>query len=154
MRETGEGTPDIFILVKIAALYGIRVEDLLHEKKVKQVAPARRLLITLLSVGLVWLTMTVLFCGAKLLGVLPERAWLLFIYGIPVSAIVCQVFSALWWGRLAQTISCSLILWGTAVSLVLSLPLEGTGLIFTVSGVLQAQLLGFFLLRHLSTREK
>lgn len=152
--ERGEGTPDIFILTKIADLYHIRVEDLLHEVPVRRVDPARRLLIALLSVGLVWLSMTVLFCGARLLGILPAHAWLLFVYGVPISGIVSQVFCALWWGRLAQSVSCSVILWGTAVSLVLSLPIDGTGLIFTVCGVVQVLLLGFFLLKHLSSREK
>lgn len=58
--ERGDGTPDIFILSHIASLYGITVQDLLREKKVAKTR-TRHLLISLLSVGLVWLVMTVLF---------------------------------------------------------------------------------------------
>ena len=63
--ERGDGTPDIFILSHIASLYGITVQDLLREKKVAKTR-TRHLLISLLSVGLVWLVMTVLFCGAQI----------------------------------------------------------------------------------------
>ena len=97
--ERGDGTPDIFILSHIASLYGITVQDLLREKKVAKTR-TRHLLISLLSVGLVWLVMTVLFCGAQIFSICDRYAWLLFIYGIPISGIVAQVFCALWSNQL------------------------------------------------------
>lgn len=66
--ERGDSTPDIFILSHIASLYGITVQDLLREKKVAKTR-TRHLLISLLSVGLVWLVMTVLFCGAQIFSI-------------------------------------------------------------------------------------
>ena len=145
--ERAEGTPDIFILSKIADLYHITVQDLLREKKVPKAA-TRHLLVTLLSVGLVWLVMTTLFCLAKILNVLSPWAWLVFIYGIPITGIVCQVFSALWWGRIAQVISCSLILWVIGLSLVLSLQIEGVFLLFVICAVLEVLLILFYLLKY------
>lgn len=109
--ERGDGTPDIFILSHIASLYGITVQDLLREKKVAKTR-TRHLLISLLSVGLVWLVMTVLFCGAQIFSICDRYAWLLFIYGIPISGIVAQVFCALWSNQLSQIFACSLIIWG------------------------------------------
>lgn len=146
--ERAEGTPDIFILSKIADLYHITVQDLLREKKVPKAA-TRHLLVTLLSVGLVWLVMTTLFCFSKILNVLSPWAWLVFIYGIPITGIVCQVFSALWWGRIAQVISCSVILWGIGLSLVLSLQIEGVFLLFIICAVLEVLIILFYLLRYL-----
>ena len=146
--ERAEGTPDIFILSKIADLYHITVQDLLREKKVPKAA-TRHLLVTLLSVGLVWLVMTTLFCFSKILNVLSPWAWLVFIYGIPITGIVCQVFSALWWGRIAQVISCSLILWGIGLSLVFSLQIEGVFLLFIICAVLEVLIILFYLLRYL-----
>ena len=145
--ERAEGTPDIFILSKIADLYHITVQDLLREKKVPKAA-SRHLLVTLLSVGLVWLVMTTLFCLSKILNVLSPWAWLVFIYGIPISGIVCQVFSALWWGRIAQVISCSVILWGVGLSLVLSLQTEGVFLLFIICAVLEVLIILFYLLKY------
>ena len=145
--ERAEGTPDIFILSKIADLYHITVQDLLRQKKVPKAA-TRHLIVNLLSVGLVWLVMTTLFCLAKILNVLSPWAWLVFIYGIPITGIVCQVFSALWWGRIAQIISCSLILWGIGLSLVLSLQIEGVFLLFVICAVLEVLLILFYLLKY------
>ncbi len=145
--ERGEGTPDIFILWKIAALYGITVQDLLREKKVPK-ENGRRVLIVLLSVGLVWLTMTVLFSLSRISGILAPHAWLLFIYGIPITGIVCEVFSALWGNYILQAISCSVILWGLGLSLVLSIHLQSVALLYIVCGVVQVLFILFFLLRH------
>lgn len=145
--ERAEGTPDIFILSKIADLYHVTVQDLLRQKKVPKAA-TRHLIVNLLSVGLVWLVMTTLFCLAKILNVLSPWAWLVFIYGIPITGIVCQVFSALWWGRIAQVISCSLILWGIGLSLVLSLQIEGVFLLFVICAVLEVLLILFYLLKY------
>lgn len=113
--ERGDSTPDIFILSHIASLYGITVQDLLREKKVAKTR-TRHLLISLLSVGLVWLVMTVLFCGAQIFSICDRYAWLLFIYGIPISGIVAQVFCALWSNQLSQIFACSLIIWGAGLS--------------------------------------
>lgn len=151
--ERGEGTPDIFILSKIADLYGITVQDLLRTKKVPK-SHTRHVLINLLAIGLVWLTMTVLYCAAKILGILPDWAWLLFIYAIPVSAIVWTVFSGLWWSLLLQAISSSLIIWGVGLSLVLSIHLDSVFLLLVICGVLQVLLILFFLLKYQNRKKK
>ena len=144
--ERAEGTPDVFILWRIAQLYGITVQNLLGEKKVPQTG-GRRVLILLLSVGLAWLTATVLFCASKMSGLLADRAWLLFIYALPVSGVVCAVGTGLWWGRLTQCLSGTLLLWGAGLSLVLSLHLQSSFLLFVLCGVLQVLLILFFLLK-------
>ncbi|MBQ7870662.1 MAG: helix-turn-helix domain-containing protein [Oscillospiraceae bacterium] len=142
--ERGDGTPDIFILNRIADLYHIQVQDLLREKKVPKEG-RRHLLITLLAVGLVWLVATVLFSLAFTFRVLTDHAWLVFIYATAVSGIVCEVFSALWWNRLAQLVSCTFINWGVGLSLVLSLRLPG--IVYIVCAVLEVLLILFFLLK-------
>ena len=146
--ERGDGTPDVFILAKIADLYDITVQDLLREKKVPR-SRSRHILIHLLSVGLVWLVMTVLFCISKIFHVLPDYAWMVFIYGIPVTGIVSVVFSGLWWNRLWVNLSCSLIIWGTGLSLVLSFQVESVTLLLIICAVVQVLLTLLFVLLHL-----
>lgn len=122
------------------------MQDLLREKKVPKTR-TKHLLITLMAVGLVWLVMTVLFCAAKIFGVLPDDAWLLFIYGIPVMGIVSQVFSVLWFGRIEQLISCSLIVWGIGLSLVLSFHQDSVVLLFAICAVVEILVVLFYLLK-------
>ena len=146
--ERGDGTPDIFILAKIASLYDVTVQDLLREKKVPK-SRSRHILIHLLSVGLVWLVMTVLFCISKIFQVLPQYAWMVFIYAIPITGIVSVVFSGLWWNRFWLNLSCALIIWGTGLSLVLSFHVESVPLLFVICAVVQVLLTLLFVLLRL-----
>ncbi|MDR0890021.1 MAG: helix-turn-helix domain-containing protein [Oscillospiraceae bacterium] len=144
--ERADGTPDIFILARIAALYDITVQDLLSTKKVAKVH-TKRILITILANGLVWLAMTVFFCFAHIFGVLESHAWLLYIYAIPITGIVTDVFSVLWWNQWMQLLSSSVIIWGTGMSLVLSIPLKPLSLLLLICAVLQVLLALFYLLK-------
>lgn len=149
--ERGDGTPDIFILSKIAGLYDITVQDLLREKKVPKTR-SRHILIHLMSVGLVWLVMTVLFCISQIFDILPEWSWLAYIYGLPITGIVSVVFSAMWWNSLMQGLSSSLILWGIGLSLVLSIRFHSVTLLLIVCAVLQVLVILFFLMKYLNKR--
>ncbi len=147
--ERGDGTPDIYILAKIAALYQITVQDLLREKKVPK-ASTRRILIYLLSVGLAWLVMTVVFCLSKITGILEHSSWLLFIYAIPITGIISVVYCAMWWNHLLQALSSSLIVWGVGLSIVLSIPFRSILFLLIICAVLQILLILFFILIHQS----
>lgn len=149
--ERGDGTPDIFILSKIAGLYDITVQDLLREKKVPKTR-SRHILIHLMSVGLVWLVMTVLFCISQIFDILPKWSWLVYIYGLPITGIVSVVFSAMWWNSLMQGLSSSLILWGIGLSLVLSIRFHSVTLLLIVCAVLQVLVILFFLMKYLNKR--
>ncbi len=147
--ERGDGTPDIYILAKIAALYKITVQDLLREKKVPK-ASIRRILIYLLSIGLAWLVMTVVFCLSQITGVLEHSSWLLFIYAIPISGIISVVYCAMWWNHLLQALSSSLIVWGVGLSIVLSIPFRSILFLLIICAVLQILLILYFILIHQS----
>ena len=61
--ERGENLPDLYILTTISSLYGITLNDLISDTpaKPKEVKRKIRLLITFLSVGLVWLIATFVY---------------------------------------------------------------------------------------------
>ena len=120
--ERGDGTPDIFILSHIASLYGITVQDLLREKKVAKTR-TRHLLISLLSVGLVWLVMTVLFCGAQIFSICDRS------------------------NQLSQIFACSLIIWGAGLSLHLTAHGNRLFLVYVICAVLEVLLILLYTLR-------
>lgn len=126
--ERGEGVPDIFILVQLADLYQISVNDLIGERKIIKKASflKNRILITLLSIVLAWLVFVVSFAIVTII----ERntsndwskwTWVLFIAPIPVSCIIALVFDKIWdevrWHRFFIV---SGIVW-TAALLIVSL---------------------------------
>jgi len=104
--ERADGVPDIFILTKLAQLYHVSVNDLLTKKKKRrQVSFFRnRLVISLLSVGVNWLTFIVAFAILKMIEInihahWDSWLWILFIYPILASFIISLVFAKLWGKR-------------------------------------------------------
>lgn len=95
--ERADGTPDIFVLTQIAELYHITVNDLLTTtpKKHLQLEKKQWTLVTMMSVGLVWLLAVSLFVILNLAHVEWDKTWLIFIYAIPLSAIIVIVFAGI-----------------------------------------------------------
>jgi transcriptional regulator with XRE-family HTH domain len=120
--ERGESVPDIRVLVQLAAIYHIKVDDIVSQPQEKVVKPKlnlgkKRILITLLSVGLVWFIATGLFAILFFISSVEKYAYLVFVVAPFVSSIVLMVFSAMWGRRLTNAIACSLILWTLVVML-------------------------------------
>lgn len=146
--ERGENLPDLYILTTISSLYGITLNDLISDTPVtpKEVKRKIRLLITFLSVGLVWLIAT--FVYIMMIIFFPEvsKAWLSFIYAIPISLIVLVVFSSLWWKRLL-IISVSLLSWSIPLSIALTFSFERIWFLFICVIPLQVLIILWFRLK-------
>lgn len=130
--ESGNGVPDIYILLELAKIYGVSLNDLVGETPVKSspvFQSARklfgaRLLIMLLSVGIVWLAATLAFVVLEL--IMPQGDWwIMFLYAVPVSAILCIVFASIWHYRLFNFTAVSLLIWSVITAIFLSLVLYG-----------------------------
>lgn len=115
--EQGNGIPDVRILVQLAELFNVSVDDLVREHREKPVMPKKErrikhLLITLLSVGLCWLVAVVCFVLTGIIAPnLVSYAWLAFVYAVPASAIVLLVFSCVWRWRILRAVSLSILIW-------------------------------------------
>lgn len=120
--ERGESIPDLRVLMQLASIYHITLDDLVQPLPEKKVKPKlnlgkKRLLITLLSVGLVWFIATGIFAIMYFIPQTASYAYLVFIAALLASAIVLTVFSAMWGNRLTTTLACSAIVWTLAVLL-------------------------------------
>jgi transcriptional regulator with XRE-family HTH domain len=120
--ERGESVPDLRVLIQLANIYNIKVDDIISEQPERVVKPKlnlgkKHILITMLAVGLVWFIATGIFAILYFISAIAQYAYLVFIIAPFVSSIVLTVFSALWGTRLTNAISCSLILWTLVVIL-------------------------------------
>lgn len=116
--ERGESIPDLRVLIQLAQLYHITVDDIITEQPEKVVKPKlnlwkKHLLVTLLSVGLVWVIATGVF---MILFYTPvsRYAFLTYVVAPFVSFIVFTVFCSIWFGKLYTFLSCSGIVWSVA----------------------------------------
>ena len=125
--ERGESLPDVVVLVKICDIFGITMNELCYERntfKTEKVAPIKRMkhfYIAMLSVGLCWLVATIAFTMLLIFAPQLSKKWLAFIYTIPVSAIVMVVLNSKWGKRVWNFVFVSLIIWGTLLSICLSI---------------------------------
>jgi transcriptional regulator with XRE-family HTH domain len=151
--ERGDGMPDVYVLTQIAELYGISVEDLLSSEPPATIAPLPgRILISLLSVGLCFLVAAVVFFALRMIVPGHAKAWMSFIFALPVSCIVMVVFTAIWWGYACQCIAVSGLVWSLAASIFLITSKQDAYLIYLVAGIVQVLVVLWFLLQ--SRRQK
>ena len=139
--ECGDAVPDILILARIADLFGVTVNYLLEEEHTPADSPAPkgrcrvRTISTLLSMALVWLVATLAFVVMAMIpytgevAALLEHSWLVFIWAIPLSALVAYILSCVWHRRFMQYSMFTVMSWGTLLSAFLSLVILAPDLI-------------------------
>ena len=148
--ERAEGVPDIHILVQLAKLYGLSVNDFVSRRKKEKVANRffSKVLITLMAIGLVWLVAAIAFFTIRIIGIEDTtfiKSWHIFIYAIPVSCIIGIIFTALYFNKWLTMIAVSGLCWTLALSIHVSLrSYENMGLIYVVMVPFQVLVILFF----------
>lgn len=154
--ERGESLPDLAILVELAEIYGITVNDLLATKRadaskgfsLKSTLKNKKVLITLLSCCAVWIVATFVFVLCGLLDFYVSDSWKAFIYAIPATFLVAFIFSCIW-GRLGlRVVLLSITMWGIFLSLYLSFTIENLWLIFIIAIPIQLAFIMWYLLER------
>ena len=154
--ERGESMPDVEMLYTIAQMFDVTIDWLVSDSdkivKVKEKSKtARRIIIGLLSILVAWVVATI--CFVILSWVLDfNDTWLVFIYAIPVSAIIWIVFNSIW-GRIEVTpLIVATLLWTAVLSVYLTIKVfdndfEDNFMIFFIAIPLQVcDILWFFLI--------
>lgn len=152
--ERGESLPDIVVLKQIADMFGITVNDLISYKDIKRKKLdlkkllQNKIFVLILSIGLVWLISTIFFVFALIFNILPNHSWLMFIYALPVSFIICVVFTAIWKNRLFLTISESMLVFTIVLSLCLSVHYSRIWYLFLIAIPLEILILLWNLMKR------
>lgn len=153
--ERAEGVPDIYTMSAIAELFGVNVDELINERAPERPANKEynRRMIALVSAGLVWVLAALAFAVLSFLKVEGFAPWLCFIYGMPVSFVIWIVFSSVWWGKKALSVSISGLMWSTFLSFVMTFGIELFKSFFMAVLLFQIILILFFMIRF-SKRKK
>ena len=154
--ERGEAVPDIYIMKELADMFGITIDELIGSKEPAPPVPKEKkpplsrknkVIITLLSAGLVWLVASIVFVALIWAGT-DLRSWLAFIYAIPATAIVLIVFSSLWGNKIFTATFVSALIWTVALAVLLTFSLTNIWLIFVIGIPLQVLTILWFLLKR------
>lgn len=135
--ERGESMPDVLTLVQLAELFGITVNDLIADPnelpenpgKMEQVMSlavekamkrkANKPIILGLSSILVWTVALLLFVILSSLDI--PKSWIAFVYAIPANAIVALSLLSAWRDFRYNQWNVSQILWGSLLSVYMTL---------------------------------
>lgn len=142
--ERGDTLPDIDILCKICELFNVPFEYLIsadgskvkeEEKKSSRVEVGNRLTITLLVIAVVWCVATFIYVYNDIL--FERNAWKVFVYAVPLSALVAQVFNNKWGHRKYSIYILSAFVWTLLASIYIGLLQYNIWLIFLLGVPLQ-----------------
>ncbi|MBQ8685717.1 MAG: helix-turn-helix transcriptional regulator [Clostridia bacterium] len=121
--ESGNGAPDVYILIQLAEMFGVTLNDLVSGEtpvKTKKRGGGLHLLIMLLSSGIVWLVATFFFVSMVLWK--PGYSWwLAFLYAVLANAIVLVVYASIWHYRFLNFLSTSVLIWISLTCLYLTI---------------------------------
>ncbi len=142
--ESGNGVPDVYVLIELAKIFGVTVDDLVSEsapQKMQRKKKSLHIFIMLLSSGIVWLTATCVFALMSL--IFPQGRWgLSFLWALPVNAIVLIVFSGVWRYRILNFLSVSTLIWTVITGLYVTIcslagKIDGLWMLFIIGAPLQ-----------------
>ncbi len=126
--EHGDSCPNIEAAYRLAAFYGVTIDDLLRDDFLinrspvsalkKEKAPRRynKTVIGLLAMMVVWAVATVVFVILRLTAA-KWLAWRVFPYAVPVSLVVALIFNSLWGNRRKNYLLISLMIWSLLAGL-------------------------------------
>ena len=139
--ERGDSLPDITVLKEIADLFSVSVDYLLeedhaeHKRQKKEYTKLRRrnnLIITALSVALVWFVATFMFFSFQSFSTTDANYWLVFVFAIPASLIVLLTFNSIWGKPQRNFVIISILIWTLLGAFYLTFISHNLWLIFTL----------------------
>ncbi len=157
--ERGDGMPDLLVLCKLADLYDVPLDAFLREGPLvrsQAEQKSRHIIITLISIGLVFFVAAIGFFVCYLAKV--SVGWLAFIYAVPVSMILLVVFSHLWSNLLWQALSVSGLVWTLCgaifVSFVVIGGMKNVAMLFLLAAIFQVLVILWYVLMLIRKRNK
>ena len=150
--ERAEAIPDVIVLKQLADFYNISVDAFFVESEKKKVksktnSGLKHLLITIMSVGIVWLVATVVFAFIGMIIPNIQNVWLAYVIAIPVSFIVLIVFSCLWGKTWHKIASISGLIWTLSLTIYLMTTFVNNWLLFLIPVPIQVLVILWFIFR-------
>lgn len=140
--ESGEVTPDIETLNKIAEVYNVSITSLFEQnldvqnmEKISKKEAGNRRAIILLAVSFVWLLVILIFVYSNIL--FNKTFWEVFVYGVPATALITMIFSFIWGAGPWKFILLSAFIWTVLASIYLSFLTYNIWMIFLLGAPIQ-----------------
>ena len=154
--ERGDTLPDIDVLCKICDIFGVTFEYLINteseHKKNRQMDKfqlGNRITITLLAISLAWLIATCIYVYYDIF--FETKTWTVFIWAVPVSALIAHVCNTLWGNKKIGLYILSILSWSLLASFYIQFLQYNLWLIFLIGVPIQVMI---FLWAQLKPKNK
>ena len=152
--EHAETLPDIETLCKICDIYGVRFEYLLQKEQPKGNNPyvirtdmPSRIVTMCIAVCSVWIAAFVLYMYTS--AILGNNRWTLFIWAVPVSCVVCQIYNRMYFMNNAfRCVMCSVAQWTLILAVYLQLLEYNMWMLFIMGVPIQAVIILTTILKY------
>ena len=145
--ERGESLPDLYILMQIVDMFGITLNDLVtKQEQPKKVSKSKlnHTIVTLLSIGLVWLIAFIIYVILHMASV--SMDYMVFLYSLPVAFIVLIVFSKIAKNKLWVYIAVTGLIFSIPLAICVQLKWQyNSAYLFLISGVLEVLTILWFM---------
>ena len=119
--ESGNGVPDVLVLMRLAELFGVSVNELVGESaKERATNSFMRVMVMLISSALIWLIATAAFVALRIFASARGAWWLVFVYAVPINAAILGVIATAFRQRTARFVCTTVLIWGVIVSTFLT----------------------------------
>jgi len=145
--ERADGIPDMYVIMQIADIFEVTPNDLISDKPFRRPLISRnKVLTTILAMAVPWLLATIV---SWILGFfVPEYPiWHLYIYAIPISAIIAIVFTCVWWKKIWQFLSVSALIWSIPTCIFTTFITKHNAFVYIIAAVMQIMAILWFLMK-------
>ena len=147
--ETGEVNPDIETLDKLATLYGVDITVFFSEYNPKEYKATefhkaqmgRKIAVWILSVISLWYVGIMAYIYSTTFMSADVRSWLIFIWLVPMTAMLCSVINRMWGNAILGIIFSSLLCWSLLLAVYLHFLKYNLFLLFISGAPIQAAIL-------------
>ncbi len=119
--ESGNGVPDVLVLMSLAELFGVSVNELVGESAKERASNTfMRVMVLLISSALIWLIATATFVALQIFASAHGAWWLVFVYAIPVNAAILAAIATAFRQRTTRFVCVTVLIWGVILSTFLT----------------------------------
>lgn len=152
--EKGNTLPDIDVLLKICDIFGVQFEYLITDntdkekfKKIEKADMGNRITIVLLAITLVWFLATIIYVYAGIMG---NKWWQVFLWAIPVMALVLEAFNRQWGKKFYSIFTITLLNWGLITATYIQFLSYNMWLLFLLGAPIQVCILLWYNIKSTS----
>ena len=151
--EHAETLPDIETLCKLCELYGVKFEYLLQKEQPKNNNPyvvknnmGARILVMFIALCSVWIAAFFVYMSVN--AAVGKNIWQIFVWAIPTSALVCQLYNKLYFtNRILTCVMQSIFSWTVILAVYLQFISHNFWMLFILGVPVQAVIVLMTLLK-------